>query len=346
MNDILVNVIRGEYVESTHRGSAVVVHSDGEVLFEAGNPLVQIYARSCIKPVQALPMVLSGTADQLKLTPRELAICCASHNGEKMHTDTVQAMLDKAGLSADYLNCGSHPPYSTEAYEELLSQGKKPGTIHNNCSGKHAGMLLEAKHSGYDLEGYTDMDHPIQRKALEQLAELSGLDPTEIPAGQDGCGLPTYLLPLERLAYTYARLASPEGLGENMEAAIHRLTSAMVQYPEMVGGTGEFDTILMQETRGRVIGKIGAEGVFCMAVPERGLGIALKIDDGNRRAAYPAAMEILQQLRLLEPEEMNRLSGFHKPVQKNHRGEDVGSIEPDFRLHKVQRPLMEEYNRF
>ncbi|MGN7356729.1 asparaginase [Paenibacillus sp. SAF-054] len=346
MSNILINVIRGLYVESTHLGSAVVVHADGNVLYEAGDPLLQIYTRSCIKPVQALPMMLSGTADQLSLSPRELAVCCASHNGEKMHTEAVQSMLDKAGLTTDHLNCGVHPQYSVEAYEELLSQGEKPGTIHNNCSGKHAGMLLEAKHGGYDLEGYTDIDHPLQRSVLEKLAELSGLGTNEIPAGQDGCGLPTYLLPLERLAYVYARLGKPEDLGEGMASAIQRLTDAMVDYPEMVGGTGEFDTILMQQTRGKVIGKIGAEGVYCMAIPERGLGVALKIHDGNRRAAYPAAMEILQQLQILHPEEMEQLSGFHKPVQKNHRGEEVGSIEPDFCLTKVQRPLMKEYNRF
>lgn len=345
MNDILVNVIRGEYVEATHRGSAVVVDSAGTVLFEAGNPLLQVYTRSCIKPVQALPMVLSGTADKLSLTPRELAICCASHNGEKMHTDTVHAMLDKAGLTVDHLKCGVHPPYSTEVYKELLREGGKPETIHNNCSGKHAGMLLEAKHAGYDLNGYTDFDHPVQLKALETLAELSGMNSSEIPAGQDGCGLPTYQLPLERLAYVFARLAAPKDLGEEMASAIRRITEAMVQHPEMVGGTGEFDTNLMRETRGKVIGKVGAEGVFCMAIPDRGWGIALKIHDGNRRAAYPAAMEILQQLELLKPAEINPLADFHKPVQKNHRGENVGRIEPDFCLRKVERPLRKEYDR-
>lgn len=345
MNEMLVNVIRGDYVEATHRGSAVVVDSAGTVLYEAGNPLLQVYTRSCIKPVQALPMILSGTADRLSLTPRELAICCASHNGEKMHTETVHAMLDKAGLSADDLKCGVHPPYSTKAYEELLRAGGEPDPIHNNCSGKHAGMLLEAKHAGYDLNGYTDFDHPVQRKALETLAELSGMESSEIPAGQDGCGLPTYQLPLERLAYVFARLAAPEDLGGNMASAVRRITEAMVQHPEMVGGTGEFDTSLMQETQGKVIGKVGAEGVFCMAIPERGWGIALKIHDGNRRAAYPAAMKILKQLGLIKPEEIGQLNEFYKPVQKNHRGENVGRIEPDFCLREVHRTLMKEYDR-
>lgn len=343
MNEVLVNVLRGRYVESTHRGSAVVVNTAGTVLYEAGDPALQVYTRSCIKPVQALPMLLSGTADQLRLSPRELAVCCASHNGEPMHTETVEAMLEKAGLSSRDLQCGVHPQYSAEAYEELLQQGEKPGTIHNNCSGKHTGMLLEAKHGGYDLAEYTRPEHPIQRQVLVKLAELAGMETERIPAGQDGCGLPTYLLPLERLAYVFARIAVPDDLDAKTAAAIHRLTDAMSEYPEMVGGTGEFDTMLMKETRGKVIGKIGAEGVYGMAVPDRGLGIALKIHDGSRRAAYPAAMEILKQLDILSPREFDMLSVFHNPVQKNHRGEKVGSLRPFFSLREVNRPLKSSY---
>ncbi|ANF97045.1 asparaginase [Paenibacillus bovis] len=339
MGDILVHAIRGDSVESVHGGSAVVVNAGGQVLYEIGEPQLPVYSRSCMKPVQAIPLILSGAADKYQLTNREIAVCCASHNGEPMHIETVNGMMSRAGIDLDLLNCGIHAPYSLEAYEQLLLSGHKPAPVHNNCSGKHAGMLLTAKAIGADLDSYIHPDHQVQQKVMEQLSILSGLEESEIPTGLDGCGLPTHLLPLEQLALVFARLAAPHQLPADTADAVKRIIHAMFEHPEMIGGTGEFDTVLMQQMKGRVIGKVGAEGVFCMALPEHGLGIAIKIDDGNRRGAYPAAVEILEQLHILNDEDRSVLDEFRTPVQQNHRQEDAGRLMPVFQLKTTDRML-------
>ncbi|WP_458122347.1 asparaginase [Paenibacillus sp. Z6-24] len=342
MGEILVHVIRGDAMESSHAGSAVVVDAGGHVLYEIGEPHQPIYSRSCMKPVQAIPMILTGTADRYELTDREIAVCCASHNGEPMHIETVTGMMSKAGLDLDRLHCGVHAPYSVEAYEQLLLGGRTPEPVHNNCSGKHAGMLLTAQNIGADLSNYTHREHEVQQSVMKQLSMLSGLQESEIPTGLDGCGLPTHLLPLEHLALVFARLAAPDKMPDDTAQAIKRIVHAMFEHPEMIGGTGEFDTVLMQQMKGRVIGKVGAEGVFCMALPKQGLGIAIKIDDGNRRGAYPAAVEILEQLGVLEDQDRAALAEFHKPIQKNNRDEEAGRLIPVFRLIPSNRMLQNE----
>ncbi|OWR32417.1 L-asparaginase [Saccharibacillus sp. O23] len=339
MAEKLTLVIRGNNTESIHWGSAVVATPEGEVRAECGDPSLPVYGRSCVKPVQVLPMVLSGAADRYGLSDREIAVCCGSHNGEPMHTETVSGMLKRGSLSSDKLNCGTHAPYSVEAYEALLRSGAQIEPIHNNCSGKHAGMLLTCLHLGLDPDTYTESGHLLQRQVRELLAELSGMEADKIEEGSDGCGLPTHLFPLERLALIFAKLADPSGLRPELQEAILRVRSAIVRHPEMIGGTDEFDTELIRRTQGKIIGKIGAEGVYALAIPELKLGAAVKVDDGNRRAAYPAAVELLRQVGALSASEFEELSEFRLPLQCNHRGEEAGRLEPVIELKRTSRFL-------
>lgn len=341
MTETLIRVERGGYSESFHCGAVVIADSSGAVKYEAGDGSRTIYARSSIKPVQALPLVLSGAADRFGLNEQQLAVCCGSHNGEPMHTQTVQELLAKGGLEPGGLRCGVHPPYGEEAAAELIRSGTPPQTLHNNCSGKHAGMLLASLHTGLPENEYDQPSHPVQQEVRQLLGVLGGLDPERIRYGTDGCGLPTYRLPLERLALIFARLGEPSRLPAPLAAAIPRLTGAMARHPEMVGGTGEFDTRLIQVTSGRIIGKEGAEGIYALAIPSLGLGAALKVDDGNRRALFPAAMAVLEQLKALRPEESAALADFREPLVRSRRGEVAGALVPVLRLREASRQLQE-----
>lgn len=336
MTAVLVEVVRGGRAESVHRGSIAVVDVSGRLLYSAGDPDLTFYARSCLKPVQALPVILSGTADALELTGREIAICCASHNGELFHTEAVKSMLAKGGLTPEQLGCGAHPPYGEKAFEDLLRQGDRPAPIHNNCSGKHAGLLLTASRTGMDPAGYLERDHPIQQEIAGYLSVMAGMENEELPWGVDGCGLPTYGLPLRRLALVFARIADPSPIEPAVAGAISRLADAMVTHPEMVGGTDEFDTVLMQTAEGSLIGKAGAEGMYCIALRNEGIGIAIKIDDGNRRAAYPAAVEVIRQLGTLSAHQLEALERFRQPAIHNNKGDTVGELRPVFRLNPEQ----------
>lgn len=332
MNAILVEAIRGERAESVHRGSIAVVDVSGRLLYSAGDPDLSFFARSCLKPVQALPVIMSGTADALGLTGREIALCCASHNGEPFQTETVESMLAKGGLAPGQLGCGAHPPYRVETYEDMLRQGEQPAPVHNNCSGKHAGLLLTASRKGLDLATYLERNHPLQQEIVSHLSVMAGMEGEDFPWGVDGCGLPTFALPLRRLALVFARIADPSRLDPVLAGAIRRLADAMTAHPEMVGGTDEFDTVLMQTAEDSIIGKAGAEGMYCIALRNEGIGIAIKVDDGNRRAAYPAAVEVIRQLGALPAHQLEALERFRQPPIHNNKGDVTGELRPVFRL--------------
>ncbi|GIP23431.1 asparaginase [Paenibacillus sp. J22TS3] len=335
MSEVLVTVSRGANLESVHRGSIAVVDLQGNLLFSVGDPGRSLYARSAFKPIQAVPLVESGAADHYGFNEHELAVCCGSHNGEPMHTRTVHSILDKLGFTEEALTCGVHPPYMKSTYEELLRSGGHPSPIHNNCSGNHAGLLALAKYMGSDPHLYRNPDHPVQLRVREMLRELAGVQEDEISSAVDGCGIPTLMLPLNRLAAAYAQLGDPSALAPERASAIKRVTGAMVAHPEMVSGTGEYDSDVTRVLGGKVIAKVGAEGVHCTALLNQGIGIALKIDDGNSRAAYPAALEVLRQLGVLASGEQQLLDAHLTPVVRNHLGETVGRIEPVFTLHKA-----------
>jgi len=328
----LVDVYRGGRMESSHSGHVAVVNSDGKLLYFIGDPYRITYARSSVKPIQAIPVVETGAADKFGLTEIDLAVICSSHNGEPQHTDRVLSILNKAKIGVEALQCGTHIPLAMNVYEKMIREGKELTPLYNNCSGKHAGMILTAKHMGEPLEDYFTPNHPVQQRILKAISVIAEYQIDKIGIGKDGCGAPVHTLPLERLAYSFARLANPEILGNERAIAIDRITTAMTDYPEMVGGTGRFCTDFMKAAKGRLFGKLGAESLYLIGDKKSGIGIAIKIEDGSYRALYPAALEVLKQLNMLTKEQIEQLMPYYMPRLKNARGEEVGEIIPSFEL--------------
>jgi L-asparaginase II len=304
-----------------------VVGADSTLLAAWGDIERPIYPRSAVKPLQALPLIESGAADRFGLTQRELALACASHLGEGMHVQAVAAWLARLGLTPDDLECGPHMPINAEAAAGLIRSGKQPEPLHNNCSGKHTGVLTTLRHQGLATADYRLEDHPAQRRIRDTIGEMAAHDMTDAPWGVDGCAMPNYALPLVALARAAARFARPEGLGAVRAEACRRLAAAMRAEPLYVGGHGRFDSLIMGRTPGRFVVKTGAEGVYFAADPERGLGIALKIDDGTSRAAVLAVAHLLAHFGIVERSVLPGLLASLTPIA-NTRGEAVGVLRP------------------
>lgn len=324
-NPVLVEVTRGGITESVHRGAFAVIGPGGGILAQAGNIDDPIFPRSAIKAFQALPLVESGAADAYGIGEEELALACASHNGENVHVRVARLILQEAGVEERLLECGAHPPHDATAIKELLLAGQDPLPIHNNCSGKHAGMLAVARKLGFEPAGYVKPDHGVQRGVARVLDELCGVKTAELPVGTDGCSVPTWAIPLRNLALGFHRFASGEGLTAARKTAAQRIIAAVRAHPHMVAGTGRFCTRLMQAVP-RAFVKTGAEGVFCGAVPHAGLGIALKCDDGAHRASEVAMAAVLASLGVWTEEEMAALKGFLTVNLSNWRRIPTGSI--------------------
>jgi L-asparaginase II len=324
-----VEVLRGGFVESLHRVSVAVVDPGGSLRAHAGAPDLVVFARSAAKPVQAVPLVADGAADRFGWGAAELALACASHSGEARHVEVARSMLGSLGLSEDALACGAHAPFNAAAVRELRERGEKPTRLHNNCSGKHAAMLALAAAHGWPLRGYHEAEHPVQLRMLQEVSRWSGVRTDRIDVAVDGCGVATFALPLKSLARTFAQLAIA---GRSSGSPAARLIQAMKAYPELVGGTDRLCTELMRTTRGRIFAKIGSEGVYCAGVPGAEIGIALKVEDGARRAAEPALIEVLRLLGLLTEEDMGDLDRFARPDVMNTRGEAVGSLRAHIEL--------------
>ncbi len=325
-NPIVVEVTRGSTVESRHRGSAVVVDPDGHVIASWGNPETPVFPRSAIKAIQAIPLVETGAADAFGLSNKELALACASHNGEPQHVDTVAAWLEKIGLGVDDLECGSHWPLDREAARTLAQSGEVPSALHNNCSGKHAAMLTTARHLGEPTSGYVRIEHPCQQRVMGILEFMSGLELGDTPRGIDGCAIPTFAIPLGNIALAMARIAAPESLPDKRAEAIARIRVAIAAEPYMVAGRGRYCTELMSLAGDRVMVKTGAEGVFGGAVPSHGVGIALKCDDGSTRAAQVMMTAILSHLSILDADMIEALAHLLRVPLKNHNGATIGEI--------------------
>lgn len=333
MNPILVDVTRGNATESTHRGAIAVVDADGAVLATLGDIERPIFPRSAVKVLQALPLVASGAADRLGLTDDELAIACASHGGEEIHAQTAARMLAKAGLDAGALECGAHWPYFEGAARALAARGAEPSALHNNCSGKHAGFLCLACaiHDGPDLrqyaKGYVAAEHPVMREVSAALQAATGFELGDTARGTDGCSIPTYAIPLRHLALAFARVATGVGLSASHAQAAQRLRAAVASAPYLVAGSGRFDTRVMERLGARVFCKVGAEAVFCAALPQRGLGVAIKIDDGNTaRAAEVVMAAAIEALVSLDDAESAFMRGLSEPTLQNWNGIRVGGL--------------------
>lgn len=320
-----VAATRGDIVEARHRVHAAVVDGQDRLVATVGDPSLVTHWRSCAKPFQVMPFVDGGGFDQLQWGDDELALACGSHGGEPEHVAIAEAMLASMGLEEGDLACGAHDPLSTRGLKILRESGERPTRLHNNCSGKHAAMLGCAITSGWPAEGYERQDHRVQQSALASVARWAGVPPERIGRAIDGCGVVEFALPLEGMARAYARFARAS---EESDPVAVRVRHAMKTRPFLVGGTDRFDTALGEETEGRIISKIGAEGVHSIAIPDLGLGIALKIEDGTQRAQFPAVLRLLQLLSILSDELPPRLADFlHRPL-RNTRGEIIGEVRP------------------
>ena len=332
-NPILVEATRGGIVESAHRGAAAVIDTDGQVVLEIGDIERPVFPRSAVKVLQALPLVASGAADRFGLTDDELALACASHRGEAAHVRTAASMLAKAGLDATVLECGAHWPYHDASAHALAACGEPPGALHNNCSGKHAGfvclgcLLAGVSDARAFVRGYVARQHPVMREVEAAIEAATGWPLAAATVGTDGCSIPTYAIPLRHLAHAFARIGTGVGLSESHARAARRLRAAVAAAPFMVAGSGRFDTRVIERLGERVFCKGGAEGMQCAALPSRGLGIAIKIDDGNTSRASEAVMAALLA-RLLELPEADAafVRGLADAKLVNWNGIEVGRL--------------------
>lgn len=329
MNPVLVEILRGDRVESFHRGAAVVCDASGQVLDSRGDVGRAIYPRSALKPLQCLPLVAGGAADRLGLTDAEIALACGSHSGEPVHVTAVSAFLRKAGRDESCLECGVHWPLGERAARELAARGGGPTPLHNNCSGKHAGFVCLAAHRGLDPTGYVRHDHPVMREVTAAVAAATGARLDDSCRATDGCSIPAFAVPLESLATGFARLGTGDRLDDPLARATARIRRALAGNPWAVAGEGRFDTRIMGACGGAVLSKCGAEGVAAAAIPAAGIGLAVKIDDGAGRAAEVAMAALLR--RFLSPPLADHpaLAVLADVVLTNWNGLTVGRIRAD-----------------
>jgi len=323
--DLDVVAVRGATVESRHRVHAVVVDHTANMRLVAGDPELVTFWRSCAKPFQVMPWVASEGYAALGWGDDELALACASHGGEPEHIAVAKKMLADADLDEGDLACGVHEPLSRRGVRLAERSGDALSRLHNNCSGKHAAMLAFARHNKWSLLGYEKRGHPVQRAMLNSVAEWSGVDEHRIPQAVDGCAAVTFALPLTAMALAFARLGRSFRNGDEIPA---RIVASMLARPFLVGGTDRFDSVLMEETKGSILSKVGAEGVHCISVPDESIGFAIKAEDGAIRAQYPAVLRLLQHLGHLPSNPGPRLAGFLRSPVLNTRGDEVGFITP------------------
>ncbi len=336
----LVEVRRGGITESRHRGHVVAIEPDGNIVASLGAPHNVTFLRSSAKPFQALPLLTTGAAERFGFTDEEVALACASHNGEPIHTKIAASMLEKIGLGPEALKCGIHEPYSAETAGVLRARNELPNVLHNNCSGKHAGMLAVALQLGASIDDYETPENPVQIAIAQAVSQFTDVSVEDLAVGVDGCAAPIFGVSIRAMALAYVRLVSPPpDFDKATRAACERIVRVMTAFPELIGGTSErLDTEIMRAARGRVVSKVGAEGVYtagilpCEQWPN-GLGLALKIEDGDDKRARPTVVvESLRQLGVLRDESLEAVSRYaFFPVQ-NRRGDVVGEIRAAFEL--------------
>lgn len=328
-----IEVFRGEFIESSHHIHVAVVDHEGKLLYSYGDPNRLTFPRSAMKPFQAVPLVETGTAKAFGYSAEEISVSCASHSGEPFHREAVMNILGRANLEESDLQCGLHVPKDKASYKQLLREGKELTPVFSNCSGKHSGMLATAVHMNEDIHTYPEIGHPIQQRILNVIEEVCQYPKQNIGLSVDGCGLPVHRIPLYNAALGFARLANPQGtVSEPRASALETIRDAMMEYPEMVAGTKQFDTDVMRAFKGNIVSKLGAEGVQCIGIVDRGIGIAIKTEDGTERAAGVAAMEVLRQLGIGDETTDELLKDYiHAPVL-NARNIKIGVVKANFVL--------------
>lgn len=325
MQNLQLDVVatRGSQIESRHRVHAAVWDANGGLTAAARDPFMSVPWRSCAKPFQIMPFLETGGFDELVWGDDELALACASHGGEPEHLAVATRMLQSLGLEDGDLACGPHEPLSRRGAKLVRESGLSPTRVHNNCSGKHAAMLGRAHVSGWPGHGYERDGHPVQTAALEHVAKWTAVPSDKIERGIDGCGVVVFGLPLAQMARAYAMLGLSATRGDEIPARIAR---AIRTRPLLFGGTDRFDSLVIEESSGRVIPKVGAEGVHSVVVLDKGLGLTVKVEDGASRAQYPAVLRLLQLVGALPDPLPQRLQEFGRPRIRNTRGEVVGEV--------------------
>lgn len=335
---VLARVVRGGRIESAHRGSVAVVDEDGRLVAGAGLPGFPIYLRSAAKPFQAMPLLAAGGERLFRLGDDDIALMCASHGGEPRHVRVARRLLARGGFRPSALACGAQLPMHEPSARALLRRGERPTALHNNCSGKHAGLLLACRALGLSAKGYDTPGHPIQSLVRERVSQFTGVPESEIGIGVDGCSLPVFHLPLSGLALSYARLMSARRAErDDLDGVRRRIVAAMTASPGMVAGLGRFTTALIESGRGAWIGKEGAEGVYAIGLAprrrgEKAIGIASKLEDGSPRARDAISLDVLERLGRLTPTARRALAAYRKPAVRSVRGERVGEIQADVPL--------------
>jgi L-asparaginase II len=340
----VVELTRGETQESLHFGVVAVVDQSGKLIASYGDPNRVAFLRSAAKPFQALPFIEAGGHIHYSLSEKQIAVICASHSGTDEHVETILSMMEKIGVTEENLMCGAHPPYHTETARRLIVRGETPTPLRHNCSGKHTGMLAFSKMLGAPLESYIESGHPVQQQILTTFSQMCGLTVEDVALGIDGCSLPNFATSMYNAAWGWARLADPQQLPEARAAACQTITQAMTAHPNMVAGPDRFDTAIMRLSKGSIIAKAGAEGYQGIGIPpgtlgpdSPGLGIAIKIADGDRRGSVRPVviLEVLRQLGVLDENLLNELANFGPAVEiKNWRKLVVGEMRPVFRLNE------------
>ncbi|OGC84382.1 MAG: hypothetical protein A2W07_08135 [candidate division Zixibacteria bacterium RBG_16_43_9] len=333
MNEILVKVYRGNTVESIHCGSGAVVDSKGKLVYSFGDPYFVTYLRSSAKPFQVIPLITSGAAKKFGLSQKEIAIISGSHNGQKIHTDTVKSILKKIGLSEKNLQCGVHIPHYYTANNIIPPRNKKFTQVNHNCSGKHAGMLGLCVYFGWDIKNYRDKNHPVQKMILKAISEICQYPEKKIGMGIDGCGVPVHAMPLYNMALGFSNLVNYNSEDDNTAEAYKLIVDSMKKYPEMVSGEGRLDLSLAMASKNNILAKAGGEALSCSGILSKGWGMAVKIADGGQRAIGPAVIETLRQMGLLNQKQISEVNKFSHPIIRNFRGDEVGFVKAEFELN-------------
>lgn len=320
-----VEVLRGSTIESHHNVMAIVLDENGKTVCEWGPSDHLTFPRSAIKMLQAYPLIETGTAEAFNLEDRHICVACASHNGERKHVIAIEEMMRKTGVKESQLACGPHAPYDQMTFHEMIREGLKLTPIVNNCSGKHTGMIATCLHLKENPDGYEKYDHPEQIRVRQALSEVMGIDVSKAPYGIDGCGIPTYALPLKNIAKGMSSLISNRENADRRYAA-RKIIEAVQREPFYLSGSNDFNTDFILKTEGRCVIKAGAEGVYCGVIPSMGLSFALKTEDGAARAAQAATGHLLHKLGALKDSEIAELKPYLSPKVKNWNGLEVGQI--------------------
>ena len=327
-----MEITRGDVVERVHHGHVVVIQADKEIIFSLGNPWEKTYMRSAAKPVQVLPLLLSGGDQRFGFSDKEIAIMCASHYCETLHIKTLESILLKTGLRESDLLCGTSHSLKFEYALELASRHVRLNQLYNDCSGKHLGMLALCLAKNYPLGNYISPDHPVQQDILDTFCDFCQVEKEEVGIGIDGCSAPVFSLPLYNMALAYLKLTNPDSSVKKYAAVCHKVFETMNAHPGMISGSGGFCTELIGGTNGKLVGKIGADGIYCVGVKGQGIGLAVKIADGNMNALSTVVVELLVRLGVLSESEKDKLEKFRVKDVKNDRGIIVGVQRPCFKF--------------